>query len=101
MLRRLALVFFAALLAFSLAACGGKGYSRGIFHGLVIEKTQEEVKAKLGEPFEVQKFDEDNVRFVYKGKTFDPDNANQVDDRTIIEFARKDGKLIVVDVTFG
>ncbi len=93
---------FAVLAALAIAACGeSRGYSRGIFHGLMIDKTEEQVASKLGKPVEVQTFDADNVRYVYTKKTFDPDNLNQVDERTIIEFGRKDGKLVVVDVTFG
>lgn len=93
----------AACCALLLAACGdtGGGYSRGVFYGLVIDKTEAQVKSKLGEPVEVQKLDDDHVRYVYHGKTFDPDNLNASDKRTILELERKDGQLIVVDVSFG
>ncbi len=101
MMRRL---FAAALAAcvLMLAACdGNRGYSRGIFHGLVIDKTQEEVVNKLGKPSEVQQLNDGSVRFVYHRKTFDPDNLNQVDENTVIEFEQRGGKLIVVDVSFS
>jgi hypothetical protein len=41
------------------------------------------------------------MRYTYRRKTFDPDNLNQIDERTIIEFEKKAGKMIVVDVSFG
>ena len=93
----------AACCALVLSACGdtGGGYPRGVFYGLVIDKTEAQVKSKLGEPAEVQRLDEDHIRFVYRGKTFDPDNLNASDGRTVLELERKDGRLIVVDVTYG
>ncbi len=84
------------------AACGeSRGYTRGIFHGMVIDKTEEEVVTKMGKPESIEKVGDDGVRFIYRKKTFDPDNLNQVDDKTIIDFEKKAGKMIVVDVSFG
>ncbi len=83
-------------------ACGdSRGYSRGIFHGMVIDKTEEEVVSKMGKPESIEKIGDDAVRYVYRKKTFDPDNLNQVDDKTFIDFEKKAGKSIVVDVSFG
>ncbi|MFN9029289.1 MAG: hypothetical protein ACK54C_03050 [Betaproteobacteria bacterium] len=91
-----------ALVSLFMTACeGGRGYSRGILHGLVIDKTEEEVTSKLGKPEAVEKFATDGVRFVYRRKTFDPDNMNQIDEKTFIDFEKKAGKMIVVDVSFG
>jgi hypothetical protein len=85
-----------------LAACdGGRGYSRGVFHGIVIDKTEAEITDKLGKPESIQMIGDDAMRYTYRRKTFDPDNLNQIDDRTIIEFEKKAGKMIVVDVSFG
>ncbi|MCU0940567.1 MAG: hypothetical protein MUC86_15875 [Burkholderiaceae bacterium] len=68
------------------SGCGeSRGYSRGIFHGMVIDKTEDEVTSKLGK----------------RKKTFDPDNLNQVDDKTFIDFEKKAGRMIVTDVSFG
>lgn len=83
-------------------ACdGGRGYSRGIFHGIVIDKTEIEVADKLGKPESVQMIGDDSMRYTYHRKTFDPDNLNQIDDKTIVEFEKKAGKMIVVGVSFG
>lgn len=92
----------ALLMTLMLAACdGGRGYSRGIFHGLVIDKTEAEVTDKLGKPESIEKVGTDGVRYVYRRKTFDPDNMNQIDDKTFIDFEQKAGKMIVVEVSFG
>ncbi len=91
-----------ALASSVFTACdGGRGYSRGIFHGLVIDKTDEEVTGKLGKPESIERVGDDGVRYVYRRKTFDPDNMNQIDEKTFIDFEKKAGKLIVVDITFG
>ena len=102
MLKRLFIATVAVAAALAFTACGEKrGYSRGIFHGLVIDKTEEEVIKKMGQPLAIEKISDDAERLIYKGKTFDPDNFNTVDQKTIIDFERKDGKMIAVDVSFG
>ncbi len=90
----------ALIAAFTTACDGGRGYSRGIFHGLVIDKTEAEVTGKLGKPESVEQVG-DGVRYVYRRKTFDPDNMNQIDEKTFVDFEKKAGQLIVVDVSFG
>jgi hypothetical protein len=41
------------------------------------------------------------VRYVYAKKTFNPENQNQVDEKTIVEFAKdKDGKTVCIDVSY-
>jgi hypothetical protein len=38
---------------------------------------------------------------VYVKKTFNPDNLNQVDEKTIVEFGKdKDGKVVCLDVSY-
>ena len=91
--------------AFSLlAACGPTGgYQRGLFTGYVVGATEEEITSKIGKPEEVDTTDAKAPRWVYKKKTFDPDNMNQVDARTIVIF-RKDeasGKMKGADVIFS
>ena len=47
-----------------LAACdGGRGYSRGVFHGIVIDKTDAEITEKLGKPESVQMLGDDAMRY--------------------------------------
>jgi hypothetical protein len=87
-----------------LAACGPTGgYQRGLFQGYVVGATEEEISDKIGKPEEVDTSDAKAPRWVYKKKTFDPDNMNQVDARTIVIF-RKDeasGKMKGADVIFS
>ena len=87
-----------------LAACGPTGgYQRGLFTGYVVGATEEEIANKIGKPEEVDNSDAKAPRWVYKKKTFDPDNQNQVDARTIVIF-RKDettGKMKGSDVIFS
>lgn len=97
----LARVLLAVLVAVTLAACGGgRGYTRGIFHGMVVDKTEQAVVDKVGKPDAIEKLG-DGLRYTYTKKTFDPDNLNQVDERTFVDFERRDGQLVAVDVSFG
>jgi hypothetical protein len=73
----------AAALAVTLAACSG-GYQRGIFTGYVVDATDEEIKSKVGNPDEIDSKDPAAIKFVYKKKTFDPDNMNKTDEKTIV-----------------
>jgi hypothetical protein len=84
------------------SGCGeSRGYSRGVFHGMVIDKTEDEATSKLGKPESVQHKGADSVRYAYRKKNFDPDNLNQIDDKTFIDFEKKAGRMIVTDVSFG
>jgi hypothetical protein len=84
-----------------LAACSG-GYQRGIFQGYVIDATEEEITNKIGKPDTVDNSKPEAPRWVYNKKTFDPDNMNQVDTKTIVVM-KKDaatGKWKGAEVTF-
>ncbi len=88
----------------TLGGCAGEfsGTARGLFIGYVTDKTEEEVIAKVGKPESVDT-KPNTLRWTYKKKTFDPDNMNQVDARTIVIF-RKDeasGKMKGADVIFS
>jgi hypothetical protein len=90
----------AAALAAVLAACGQGGFQRGVFHGKVIDRTPDEVASSFGKPDAIESGSE-GPRYVYVKKTFNPDNQNQVDDKTIVEFGKdKDGKIVCVDVSY-
>ena len=101
MLRKL--ITFAALAAFFVAAgCGGGSFSRGQFHGHVVGKTDEEIVSRVGKPDEVDAKDPNKPRWVYKNKTFDPDNLNAVDSKATIILERDaQGKLVGRDVLYG
>ena len=94
----------ACSIVLTLTGCGGQvsGTARGLFLGYVTDKTEEEVIAKVGKPETVEPATATTLRWVYKKKTFDPDNQSLVDNETILIF-QKDaaGKFKVVQVIFG
>jgi hypothetical protein len=86
----------------TLAACGNGGYQRGIFTGYVVDATEDEITAKIGKPDQVDNSSPDAPRWIYNKKTFDPDNMNQADQKTIVVM-KKDpatGKLKGAEVSF-
>lgn len=92
-----------ALITFLVAAgCGGGTFSRGQFQGHVVGKTEDEIVSRVGKPAEVDAKDPNKPRWIYKEKTFDPDNFNAVDSRTTIILDKDpSGKLVGRDVLFG
>lgn len=92
----------AVLLALTACSGGGGGQQRGLFTGYVTDKTEDEVVAKVGKPDSVDSSNPNTPKWVYKKKTFDPDNRNQVDNETILIFQKDaSGKLKVTQVIFG
>ena len=78
------------------------GQPRGLFTGYVTDKTEEEVAAKVGKPDSVDSSKPSTLKWIYKRKTFDPDNLNQVDNETILIFQKDaSGKFKVTQVVFG
>jgi hypothetical protein len=73
-----------------------------MFSGYVMDKSEEEVTDKVGKPDAVDKSSPDRVKWVYKRKTFDPDNNNKPDTETIVIFKRDaaTGKLKVTEVDY-
>src|SRR4030095_682498 len=100
---RVFLVAPACAILMALTGCSGQvsGTARGLFIGYVMDKTEEEVVAKVGKPVSVDT-KPNTLRWTYKKKTFDPDNQSLVDDETILIF-QKDagGKFKVTQVIFG
>lgn len=91
-------------LALALAGCsgGGGGQQRGLFSGYVTDKTEEEVVAKVGKPDSIDSSKPNTPRWIYKKKTFDPENQNQVDNETVLIFQKDaSGKFKVTQVIFG
>ena len=84
-----------------LAGCSGGTHSRGQFSGYVVGVGAEDIEGKLGKPVSIDAANPDKPRWVYQKKTFDPDNFNQVDEKTIIIFEKKNGKLVGADVLYG
>ena len=100
------LLALAAVAGFVLAGVGCSasegGHARGLFSGYVTDKTEEEVTAKVGKPESVDRTNPNTPKWIYKKKTFDPDNQNQVDKETILIFQKDaSGKFKVTQVIFG
>lgn len=84
-----------------LAGCSSS-HSRGQFTGHVVGKSEQDIVSRMGKPDEVVSADHDRPRWVYKKRTFDPDNFNQVDPRATILLERDaQGRLVAVDVFYG
>lgn len=93
-------VLLASLLV--VVGCSGGSYSRGQFTGFVLGATEEEITSKLGKPAEVDAKEPNRPRWIYKSKTFDPDNFNKVDEKVMIILEKNaEGKLVGKDVIFG
>ena len=82
--------------------CGAGTHSRGQFTGYAVGSTEEQITSKLGKPEEVDAKDPNRPRWIYKNKTFDPDNFNKVDEKVMVILEKNaEGKLIGKDVIFG
>jgi hypothetical protein len=96
------LVAAACAIVLALAGCSDDGQPRGLFTGYVADKTEEEVVAKVGKPDSIDARRPSTPRWIYKKKTFDPDNLNQVDNETILIFQKDaSGKFKVAQVIFA
>jgi hypothetical protein len=94
-------ILAATAVAALLAACGQGGFQRGVFHGKVIDKTPEEVVSSFGKPDAIDQAIPDSPRYIYSHKTFNPDDMNKVDEKTILDFEKgKDGQLHVTEVSY-
>jgi len=92
------LLLAAALL---LGACGDI-HSRSDFNTMVMNKSEDEVKATAGKPAEIDNSNPDRVIWTYKLETFDVDNGNKRDDRTMLIFEKgAGGKLRVTNIQYG
>jgi hypothetical protein len=94
-------ILAAAALALAIAACGDGGFQRGVFYGKVIDKTPEEVSNAFGKPDSEDNSSPDRPRYIYNKKTFNPDNMNTVDEKTVVEFnTGPAGNFVCVDVSY-
>jgi hypothetical protein len=102
--RRVLLAALASGVIVAAVGCspGGGGQQRGLFVGYVTDKSEEEVTAKVGKPDSVDTSNPNTPKWIYKKKTFDPDNQNQVDNETILIFQKDaSGKFKCTQVIFG
>jgi hypothetical protein len=89
------------VLAALLAACGQGGYQRGVFYGKVIDRTPDEVVSSFGKPESIDASVPESPRYIYSHKTFNPEDMNKVDEKTILDFTKgKDGQLHVTEVSY-
>lgn len=99
-LRRL-VAGFLAFATLTLAACGSAGFSRGIFQGYVVGKTEAEIVSQMGTPAEVDRSKPESPVLVFKEKTFDPDNGNKIDPVTFVYLRKNDkGAVVAYDIGF-
>jgi hypothetical protein len=86
----------------ALAACGSGGYQRGIFTGYVVDSTEEEITSKIGKPDQIDNSDPNAPKWIYNKKTFDPDNMNKTDEKTVVVLHKDPatGKMKGAEVMF-
>jgi hypothetical protein len=93
---KIATVSIAALV---LSACS-ELMSRDDFEARVKEKGEHEVRKDIGKPAEIDKAD-NAVKWIYVKRTFNINDANKFDDRTIVVFSPShDGSLKAREVHF-
>jgi len=101
--RRMRALVLATAAVLVIGGCGvSGGYQRGIFTGYVVDVAEDDIIAKVGKPDRIDAADSNAPKWVYKKKTFDPDNMNKTDDETIVVM-KKDatsGKLKGAEVMF-
>ena len=83
------------------AACG-QIYSRTDFTSMVMNKSDDEVMQKVGKPQSVDTSSADQVTWVYTSETFDTENQNKRDAKTVVTLKKgSDGKLKVTGIQFS
>ena len=90
-----------ALAVAILTGCGPK-MERKDFTTAVMSKSDAEVQKAVGKPEAVDASNPDRVVWTYKSVTFDLANANKMDGKDVVIFARNPttGKLTVAEVKF-
>lgn len=97
---RIALVMFTAA-SLALAGCSGV-QSREDFTAKVKDKSDKEVAKEIGKPATVTEIAPDQVAWTYNERTFNIEQGNKFDAKTVVVFnkAGADGQRKVVDVKF-
>lgn len=91
----------AMALAFAFAGCS-EMLSRDDFIARVKDKSDTEVAQLVGKPAAVDSNSPDQVTWTYKSKTFNIQEGNKFDPKTVVVFSKaaSDGKLKATDVRF-
>ena len=99
-LNHLLQIFAVMAAAFILAGCKSD-YPRGQFSGYVINHTEDEIAAQVGKPDEVDNANPERPIWVYYKKTFNVDDYNKLDDKTLVYMKKgPSGKLVGQDTSF-
>ena len=88
-----------AAAVFTLAGCGDL-YDRKDFESNVRDKSEEEVRKKVGKPAAVDSSNPERVTWTYNTTTFDSTNKNSRDQKTVVVFKPIGGKLKAVEITY-
>jgi hypothetical protein len=93
---------FAAALSLSigLTACGNT-YSRDDFTTAAMGKSEQEITTQFGKPAEVDESNPEHVVWVYKRETFNLQDQNKIDSKTIVIFDGPAGSRHVAKVDFS
>ena len=92
---------FALLIAALVLAGCNSDYPRGQFSGYVIGKTEDQIIAQVGKPNEIDSSNPASPVWIYKKKTFNVDDRNLVDEKTLVYLKKgPDGKLVGDDTMF-
>lgn len=92
----------AAILAasFALGACSERT-NREDFSTLINGKTAQEVRKNAGKPDNVDEASADRHVWTYTSRTFDIQQNNKMDTKTVVVFTRSpEGKMVVAEVKF-
>lgn len=98
---KLGSVVLALSLGVALSACS-EMLSREDFAARVKDKSDAEVAKSVGKPAQVQTSDAGQVTWTYNSKTFNVEERNKFDSKSIVVFSKapSDGSLRAVDVKF-
>lgn len=98
--KRLLQILAVAVAMTTLIGCKSD-YPRGQFSGYVINHTEEEIVSQVGKPDEVDGSNPDRPIWVYHKKTFNVDDYNRLDDKTLVYMKKNEaGKLVGQDTSF-
>ncbi len=98
---KVASVVVAATLGVALSACS-EMLSREDFAARVKDKSDREVAKSIGKPTQVDTSGTDQVTWIYNSKTFNVEERNKFDSKSMVVFSKTptDGTLKAVDVKF-
>ena len=84
----------------ALGACSERT-NREDFASLIKGKTEQEVRKNAGKPDSVDETKKDRHVWTYNSRTFDVQQQNKFDARTVVVFTRSpEGKMVVAEVKF-